>query len=371
MRRVLWFLLFAVLAFPAAAQTTYSKSTLSGWDDAAIFPNVTGSIPPSALNALLHGVLNSVCVIDTGADCVLPAGAVATNLGFTPLAPANNLSDVVSASAARSHLGLSSLATLSTVDLTANVSNSLPGAHGGTGLTGFTRSGNTTTFPTLDGSATSGHCPQFDSYGGLVDSGAGCGGGGGGGGSGTVNTGTAGALAYYPANGTAVSALTPGSGVVAALGNAANSANSFALLDGSGRVNVASMAGGSGYLDATFCNTPGEILGRTSSGWGCKRPYKIDVTDFGVVGDNSTPNDTAISVAQSALAAVGTGSLFFPALHSGGGQAIYRHLNAISLSADGTGVECESEKGVVLRGTGTTAHGVYLNGGQHNFVRNC
>jgi hypothetical protein len=52
----------------------------------------------------------------------------------TLLKASNNLSDVVSASTARTNLGLGALATLSTVDLAANVSTTiLPVANGGTG----------------------------------------------------------------------------------------------------------------------------------------------------------------------------------------------------------------------------------------------
>ena len=77
--------------------------------------------------------------------------------------------------------------------LTTGITGTLGVAHGGTGATTFTSggpllgnvtspftqgtvSGNTTAFLTADGSLTSGHCPQIDGSGGLIDLGAGCGG---------------------------------------------------------------------------------------------------------------------------------------------------------------------------------------------------
>lgn len=55
------------------------------------------------------------------------------------------------------------------------------------------------------GTATSGHCVQFDANGNTVDSGAACGGGGGG--SGTVSSGSINQLAWYSATGTTVAGL--------------------------------------------------------------------------------------------------------------------------------------------------------------------
>lgn len=56
-------------------------------------------------------------------------------------------------------------------------------------------SGTSSTLATLNGTATAGHCVQFDSSGNLADAGAGCGGAGG---SGTVSVGSANQVAYYP-----------------------------------------------------------------------------------------------------------------------------------------------------------------------------
>jgi hypothetical protein len=45
----------------------------------------------------------------------MAAGAAVGNLGFTPLRPSNNLSEITSASTARSNLGLAGLATRDTL----------------------------------------------------------------------------------------------------------------------------------------------------------------------------------------------------------------------------------------------------------------
>ena len=442
---------------------------------------------------------------------LLAPGAAAANLGFTPLNPASNLSDIASASAARSNLGLGALAILSTLDVGTYATGTLPAANGGTGLTAFSRLGNTTKFATASGTFVSGHCVNVDSNNNLTDAGAGCGGGGGG--SGTVNSGASNTLAYYASAGTAVSAYTLGTNVLIGLGNAANGATGFALLDGSGHlpstdfpalsgdvttsagslatvvssiggksvslagsltlsgayalgltltgattvtmptsgtlatvngalgtpssvtltnatglpatsltgtlqaaqfpamtgdctttagslainctktggtlfgslatlssINLATqvtgtlgsgnMLGGSGYFNATFCATVGQEIARMTGGWGCRRPAKLNMLDYGAVGDNYTSNDTPITNAIAALKSLGAGLLYFPAVESGGGQAVYRTSGSITLNADGIGVECENPKAVVLRGTATSNHMFYMTA-QHNTVQHC
>jgi len=54
------------------------------------------------------------------------SGTVTTALGYTPVRPSNNLSDLTSSSTARTNLGLGSLATSSNVDLASQVSGTLP-----------------------------------------------------------------------------------------------------------------------------------------------------------------------------------------------------------------------------------------------------
>ena len=95
-------------------------------------------------------------------------------------------------------------ASLLTAISASNISaGALSTAYGGTGLTSFTRSGTTTTFSSLDGATTNGHCVQFDASGGLLDSGGSCAGGG-------VSVGTANQLAWYASNGSTVAGLTTG-----------------------------------------------------------------------------------------------------------------------------------------------------------------
>lgn len=67
----------------------------------------------------------------------------------------------------------------------ADISGTLSTGNGGTGLTSFSETGNTTKFATSTGSLTSGDCAKWDSSGNIVDSGSACGSGGG---SGTVTS---------------------------------------------------------------------------------------------------------------------------------------------------------------------------------------
>lgn len=108
--------------------------------------------------------------------------------------------------------GSAQLPAVSGVNLTAlNASNissgTLAAAEGGTGLTAFTRTGNTTVFATASGTFTAGDCLQINSSGNVVDAGSACGSGGSG--SGTVTSSAANSLAYYGASGTTVTGLTP------------------------------------------------------------------------------------------------------------------------------------------------------------------
>jgi hypothetical protein len=162
-----------VLASPAIA-TTYTRSQLDTWANSAVFANHIGAVQPETLNPLLRGIIDNTCGLVSAADCVLPSGVVTTNLGFTPLRPSNNLSDIGSASTARTNLGLGALAILSTLNLPTYATGTLGAANGGTGLTAFTRSGNTTSFATTNGTLTSGHCAKFDASGNIIDSGAAC-----------------------------------------------------------------------------------------------------------------------------------------------------------------------------------------------------
>jgi hypothetical protein len=95
----------------------------------------------------------------------------------------------------------------------------LAAANGGTGLSAFSRSGNTTTFVTTTGSQISGHCVSIDGSGNHIDAGAACGSGAGG--SGTVTSSAVNSVAWYSATGTAVTGMTPVSNAVLVTSGAA------------------------------------------------------------------------------------------------------------------------------------------------------
>lgn len=102
------------------------------------------------------------------------------------------------------------------------------------GPTGYfaqgTRSGNTTLFPTIDGTPVSGQCPVYDSFGGFLSTPCTPSG------SGNVSAGTIGQLAIYTGT-TTVAGTTTGAGVITAIGNAIGAASGLAALDSNTRLN--------------------------------------------------------------------------------------------------------------------------------------
>jgi hypothetical protein len=112
------------------------------------------------------------------------------------------------------HTNGSGVTSWAAVDLANDVTGTLPVGGGGTGVT--SAQGNGTKVQMSSGTATSGHCVQFDANGNTVDAGGTCTTGGGGG---TVNSGAQYDLAYYATAGTAVSQLaTANSGVLVTSG---------------------------------------------------------------------------------------------------------------------------------------------------------
>jgi hypothetical protein len=147
--------LFAASA-GAAAQTSLQLGLAAGSNPRQVcaFDNSPSRacVPIGWLDAATHTWTPLVPAGSISASMFAP-GAAAGNLGFTPLNPANNLSDLSSASAARTNLGLGALATqnalgagavtssmLATGAAAANLSTMLPGltsSVSGTGVPGL------------------------------------------------------------------------------------------------------------------------------------------------------------------------------------------------------------------------------------------
>ena len=159
-------------------------------------------------------MIGSMCGLASAADCVLPPGAAAGNLG----------------------------------------------------IAGFTPSGATTTFATVSGSFATGDCVQVDSNRNFVTGGSPCGSGGGGG-SGTVVTGTTGNLAVYPSNGTTVAGLVTGTGVNAALGQGVNATGGCSFMARLSLPAIASMNEGFVALEAYGGKCDGVLGGERRGTW--------------------------------------------------------------------------------------------------------
>lgn len=95
----------------------------SGTLQAAQFPALAGDVLASAGSLTLSIASGAV----TAAK--LAAGVALANLGYTPANVANNLSDLASATTARSNLGLGALATLSSVSLSSSATGTLQAAQ--------------------------------------------------------------------------------------------------------------------------------------------------------------------------------------------------------------------------------------------------
>jgi hypothetical protein len=111
------------------ATTAYVKSQgyISGNQTVTLSGPITGSGATSIATSIASGAV-------TGAN--LATGAALTNLGYTPLNPANNLSDLSSASAARTSLGLgnSAVAVIPNANLLGGNGSGFTSVVVGTGL---------------------------------------------------------------------------------------------------------------------------------------------------------------------------------------------------------------------------------------------
>ena len=78
------FLAFAAPAFAACGSGSdpCGRSDLEGWTNATVFPNHVNAVTPEALNPLLRAFVDNHCNLTSAADCLLPAGVAATNLGL-------------------------------------------------------------------------------------------------------------------------------------------------------------------------------------------------------------------------------------------------------------------------------------------------
>ena len=141
----------------------------------------------------------------------------------------------------------------------------LSGGGGASAMTWGARSGNTTTFGTVTGALTNGHCLAADASGNIIDNGSTCGTGG----SGTVTSSSAGQVAYYASSTNAVagnSSLTmSGSALtVGVAGAATGSVAVTGVTSGTVTIKPQAVAGTYEFDLPTTAGSAGQVL--TSQG---------------------------------------------------------------------------------------------------------
>ena len=327
MNRILTFLLALVYASAACAQSSpgfsYGQVPTAGqWNAAfASKQDYLGFLPLNSSGGSMTGELF------LGASGPGSSG-LNMGVGVSPGAPSNGDIWMTSAGLYYQSNGVVIGPITTTVNLSSQVTGVLSAANGGTGLTAFNLSGNTSTFATTTGALTGGHCVQIDSLGNLEDSGAACSGGSGG--SGTVTSGAANTLTYYSAAGTTVASLSTGFGVLTALSNPVDGPLGFPKLNSASKL-----------VDKVYFQQP--VVNATAYDLAAHSTAYVPMSDFMTPGqpDGQTDNSADFAKLQAFCGNASNSNVSFTASITG---------TTLTVTAVGTG-------------SGPIAPGAFLSGG--------